>query len=52
MPKDLMKKIALLEEVARQNRIIELRLKYEKTKEGRLKQEFKKMMENLIKQEN
>lgn len=41
------RKIALLHEVAKQNRMIELRLKYDKCKNERLRQQFAKMLKNL-----
>jgi len=47
MDKELMKKLALVHEVNRQNRITELRLKYDKTKNKRLKEQFAKMIKNL-----
>lgn len=47
MDKELSKKIALLAEVARQNRITELRLKYNKTKHKQMKEQFAKMIKNL-----
>lgn len=49
MDKELTKKIALLAEVAKQNRIIELRLKQEKIKNAQIKRELNKMIENLQK---
>ena len=47
MDKELMKKLALVHEVNRQNRIVELRLKYDKTKNKRLKEQYAKMIKNL-----
>ena len=47
MKTDTYRKIALLHEVAKQNRMIELRLKMENAKNERLKSQFKKMLENL-----
>ncbi len=49
MDKELNKKIALLAEIARQNRIIELRLKQDKIKNEQIKREIWKMIENLSK---
>lgn len=49
MDKELNKKIALLAEIARQNRIIELRLKQSKIKNEQIKREIWKMIENLSK---
>lgn len=49
MDKELNKKIALLAEIARQNRIIELRLKQSKIKNEQIKREIWKMIKNLSK---
>ena len=49
MKADTMKKIALLHEIAKQNRMIELRLKMQKTLHPQMKEQFKKMIENLQK---
>lgn len=49
MDKELNKKIALLAEIVRQNRIIELRLKQEKIKNEQIKREIWKMIKNLSK---
>lgn len=47
MDKELSKKVALLSEIARQNRIIELRLKYDKTKNKQIKEQFAQMIKHL-----
>jgi len=39
----------LLHEVAKQNRLIELRLKMQKAKSERIKNQFQKMIDNLSK---
>ena len=44
---DTYRKVLLLHEVAKQNRLIELRLKMEKAKSERIKKQFQKMIENL-----
>ena len=49
MDKELNKKIALLAEITRQNRIIELRLKQDKIKNEQIKREIWKMIKNLSK---
>ena len=49
MDKELNKKIAILAEIARQNRIIELRLKQDKIKNEQIKREIWKMIKNLSK---
>ena len=49
MKADTYRKIALLHEVAKQNRIIELRLKAQKTLHPQMKAQFMKMIENLQK---
>lgn len=49
MDKELNKKIALLAEIVRQNRIIELRLKQDKIKNEQIKREIWKMIKNLSK---
>lgn len=49
MDKELNKKIALLAEIAKQNRIIELRLKQDKIKNEQIKREIWKMIKNLSK---
>lgn len=41
------RKIALLREIDRQNRLIELRLKMDKAKDKRVKEQFAKMIKNL-----
>ena len=46
MDKELNKKIALLAEIVRQNRIIELRLKQSKIKNEQIKREIWKMIKN------
>ena len=45
MKADTYRKIALLHEITKQNRIIELRMKYEKCKQ--IKQQIAKMIQNL-----
>ena len=47
MDKETMRKIALLHEITKQNRIIELRLKQEKIKNAQIKREIAKMIEHL-----
>ena len=49
MKADTYRKIALLHEIAKQNRMIELRLKMQKTLHPQMKEQFKKMLENLSK---
>lgn len=49
MDRELQKKILLLQEVAKQNRLIELRLKMQKVKNEQIKKQFEKMIENLSK---
>ena len=49
MDKELTKKIALLAEIAKQNRIIELRLKQNRIKNEQIKREIWKMIKNLSK---
>ena len=50
MKADTYRKVLLLQEVARQNRIIELRLKMEKCLHPQMKKQFQKMIDNLSKQ--
>lgn len=47
MKADTIRKIALLHEITKQNRIIELRMKYEKCKHEQIKKEIAKMIQNL-----
>lgn len=47
MKADTYRKIALLHEITKQNRIIELRMKYEKCKHEQIKQQIAKMIQNL-----
>lgn len=47
---DIYRKIALLHEVATQNRIINLRMKYRDQKNEMVKECLKKQMENLLKE--
>lgn len=47
MKEDTIRKIALLHEITKQNRIIELRLKYEKCKHEQIKKQLAKMIQNL-----
>lgn len=49
MKTDTYRKIALLHEVAKQNRIIELRLKMQKCLHPQMKKQFEKMIQNLSK---
>jgi hypothetical protein len=49
MKADTYRKIALLHEITKQNRMIELRLKMQKTLHPQMKAQFKKMIENLQK---
>ena len=49
MKADIYRKIALLHEITKQNRIIELRLKMQKCKNELIKKQFEKMLENLSK---
>ncbi len=48
---ELEKKIALLHEIAKQNRIVQLRLKYNKEHNKQVKQLLKKQIENLQKED-
>lgn len=47
MNADNYRKVLLLQEVAKQNRIIELRLKMQKCKNEQIRRQFEKMIENL-----
>lgn len=47
MNAEIYRKTLLLHEVAKQNRIIELRMKYEKCKHEQIKREIAKMIKNL-----
>ena len=47
MNADTYRKIALLHEITKQNRLIELRLKMDKVKSEQMKQQFQKMINNL-----
>jgi hypothetical protein len=49
MKEDTYRKIALLHEIAKQNRIIELRLKMMKTLHPQMRKQFEKMIQNLSK---
>ena len=49
MNAEIYRKIALLHEVTKQNRMIELRLKMQKCKNELMKKQFEKMLENLSK---
>jgi hypothetical protein len=49
MKTDVYRKVALLHEVAKQNRMIELRLKMQKCKNELIRKQFEKMLENLSK---
>lgn len=49
MNADTYRKILLLREIDKQNRMIELRLKMDKAKSERVKQQFQKMIDNLSK---
>ena len=52
MKPETLSKIELLREITRQNRIIELRLKYNKCHHEQVKQCLKKQLENLQKQKS
>lgn len=47
MKADTYRKIALLHEITKQNRLIELRLKMEKAKSQLMKNQLEKMIKNL-----
>lgn len=49
MKTDTYRKVALLHEITKQNRIINLRLKYRDAKNTMIKECLKKQMENLLK---
>lgn len=49
MKADTYRKIALLHEITKQNRLINLRLKMDKIKNEQIKQQFEKMIQNLSK---
>ena len=49
MKADTYRKIALLHEIAKQNRMIELRLKMWKFKNELIRKQFEKMLDNLQK---